>query len=150
MAAKEKGAKTKKTETPKKAKQAVEPYLVKYPHLLNSHYTADEINAYADASLDYYRSNPTELSISRFFTINNIPRASYSRFPERSEYFASVWQLLKEEQKERITKKLPDRENSTAGLIFIMKNVSDWRDQPDTEPDTDHELSFTGFNAKSD
>jgi len=149
MAAEKKKTGRPKTGTTKKNEPA-EAYLVKYPHLLNDHYTIDQINAYADAALDYFRSNPNEILISRYFTINNVPKRSYSRFSEKSEYFSFIWSIIKEEQKERLAGKLPERDNSTAGLIFIMKNVTDWRDQPETETDADHEMTFTGFNDKAD
>ena len=123
-----------------KPQNTAESYAVKYPHLLNQHWTVDQINAHADACLEYFRRDKNEITISRYFTVNNIPARSYARFGEKSEYFAMVWEILKAEQKERLANKLICRDNSTAGIIFAMKNVSGWRDNPDVADDDEHEI----------
>ena len=123
-----------------KPKNDAEAYTVKHPHLLNQHWTIDQINAHADACLDYFRENKEEVTISRYFTVNNIPSRSYARFSDKSEYFAMIWEILKSEQKERLANKLMSKDNSTAGIIFTMKNVTDWRDSPESIDDTKHEL----------
>ena len=126
-----------KSAHPKKPESKAEAYVVKHPHLLNKTWTLDQINAHADLALDFFLSNPKEILLSRYFTVNLIPKRSYTEWSNRSEYFASIWEILKEEQKERLANKLMDRENSTAGIIFALKNVSEWRDQPQVETETD-------------
>ena len=126
-----------KSALPKKPESKAEAYVVKHPHLLNKTWTIDQINAHADLALDFFLSNKNEILLSRYFTINLIPKRSYTEWSNRSEYFASIWEILKEEQKERLAGKLMDRENSTAGVIFALKNVSEWRDQPQVEAETD-------------
>ena len=126
-----------KSALPKKTESKAEAYVVKHPHLLNKTWTLDQINAHADLALDFFLSNPKEILLSRYFTVNLIPKRSYTEWTNRSEYFASIWEILKEEQKERLAGKLMDRENSTAGIIFALKNVSEWRDQPQVETETD-------------
>jgi len=120
-----------------KPKNEAEAYVVKHPHLLNQHWTVDQINAHADACLDYFRYYKDEITISKYFTDHNIPSRSYARFGEKSEYFATIWEILKAEQKERLANMLMSRDNSTAGIIFAMKNVTEWRDQPQLVDDSE-------------
>jgi len=129
-----------KSALPKKSESKAEAYVVKHPHLVNKTWTLDQINAHADLALDYFRDNKDEITISRYFTINLIPKRSYSEWSTRSEYFGHIWEILKAEQKERLANMLMSRDNSTAGIIFAMKNVSGWRDNPETADDDEHEL----------
>jgi len=126
--------------TPKKTGNPAEAYVVAHPHMVNQTWTADQINAHADAALKYYQSNYTEPYISTYFAENLIPRSTYSTWGTRSEYFAKVWEQLKELQELRLGKWLLSKDNSTTGLIFALKNVSGWRDTPADADPTDHKL----------
>jgi hypothetical protein len=130
--------------TPKKSQaDKADAYIVAHPHLVNEHWTIDQINAHADAAIKYYTSNYTEPYLSTYFAEQKIPRRSYSRWPERSEYFAAAWALLHDLQTDRLGKWLMSKDNSTAGIIFAMKNCTGWRDNPPTE---DEDEEFTLIN----
>lgn len=131
----------KETGTPKRTQDSgAEHYVVEHPHLLNAHWTIDQINAYGDAALKYYETNYLEPYISTYFAEQRIPRRTYSRWPERSDYFAAIWALMKELQAVRLGKWLMCKDNSTTGIIFAMKNCTGWRDNPANE---DEEEEFT-------
>jgi hypothetical protein len=54
--------------------------------------------------------------------------------------------MLKQKQELRLGKWLMSKDNSTAGIIFAMKNCCTWRDNPDTETDDDDTIvGFTGW-----
>lgn len=122
----------------KKAEQPA--YICKYPHLDNTTWSEDQINSHADGAVDYYERNLTEPFISTYFTQLKIHPQTIARWKERSSYFANAWLLLKQMQVERLSKLSFNREYSTAGVIFAMKNLTEWRDTPQDQDPDDHEL----------
>jgi len=134
---------TKKSALPKKSKP--EAYISKYPHIRFTSWDVGQIDAHADACLDWFANNPTEIQFTKYFTRELIPKSTYHAWFDKSEYFAKVYEILKALQQERLIDKLPSKDYSTAGVWIIMKNVSDWRDQPQQGGGDDHELEINGF-----
>lgn len=144
-----------KTTNPKQTKEVIvtpkktESYVGRFQHIFNKHYTIDEINRYADDLYEWFEIDIGHYKIMDWMLQPEIMlnKARLSDFCKRSEYFNFVYNQVKSIQEARLIDYLNVSDKPTA-LIFMLKNMSKWRDNPEPEDNINTKqegLSFVGW-----
>lgn len=95
-----------------------------------------------------YQLGKIDCTLDECAAILSVPMSTLSTHKEFSEAYKSG----KAEAKRSLRRKLWDHveAGNVPVAIFLSKNLLGYRDNPEQTVDQDHELSFTGFNAKQD
>lgn len=124
-------ATNKKVEN-KKAKPCVikkqTAYVGKYQHLLNKHFTEDEIVYLADEMLKWFQVKKNYW-LKDFANSKLISRNRIAEFCKRNVYFEFIYLACKEIQESKLLSLGLDKQYNTAMPIFALKNVCEWSDR---------------------
>jgi len=87
------------------------------------------IRALADELFQEY-SESDEIWLQDFFISRKITRKQIMQMRNKSEYFAEVYSLCKDIQESRLFHAGLDNKGNIQQIIFALKNVSMWRNEP--------------------
>lgn len=127
-------------------------YIGKYEHIVGKPYTEDEVKCLADLLYEWFQ-DPNNYAIMDWMVqptlMLNYPRMM--DFCKRNPYFNEIYSQCKQIQTIRLRKLMIASDKPTA-YIFAMKNMSNWRDNPETMQDDDNSDSSLTFDnwGKSD
>lgn len=128
-------AKKISTTTPKPTKKAILPRGKHQAEILKPRWDNEVvIRELADDLLKEYAESQA-LWLQDFFIKRLITRKQVMNMKNRSEYFAEVYSLCKDIQESRLFKAGLTGQGNIQQVIFALKNVSKWRNEPLEEID---------------
>jgi len=97
------------------------------------HWTPELIKALADDMLDWFRADESRIWLQDYFNERLISRNSITRILGRDNYFAEIYTICKSIQESRLFHAGFRSEGNINQVIFALKNVSKWRNEPKEE-----------------
>lgn len=97
-------------------------------------HTIQEQNDIADEFLKWYTSKEEPLFFTSFFSTRMISYRVIHNWKKSNEYFAYIYDLATQIREQRLQEKLMSTSQPT-GIIFLLKNLHGYRNEPKEEPD---------------
>ena len=123
-------------------------YQPKYQHVVYKNWTDEQINYLADELLDYFLKNNDKYVNESFLAHKLISKATFVRLRGRSEYLSTIYDYVESIKLDRLASWLKDKEQSTAGVIFALKNVAKWNDGKSIDEDTEEFELINNWDKK--
>ncbi len=98
--------------------------------------------ALADDLLDWFRADESRLWLQDYFNERLISRNSITRILARDKYFAEIFAICKSIQESRLFHAGFRAEGNVNQVIFALKNVSKWRNEPKEDPDKEQPVEI--------
>lgn len=100
----------------------------------SNRYSTQDQNDIADEFLKWYTSKEEPLFFTSFFSTRMISYRVIHNWKKANEYFAYIYDLATQIREQRLQEKLMSTSQPT-GIIFLLKNLHGYRNEPKEEPD---------------
>jgi hypothetical protein len=124
------------------AKKRAIIHIGKYEKEVLKHWTPELIKALADDMLDWFRADSSRIWLQDYFNDRLISRNSITRILNRDSYFAEIYTICKSIQESRLFHAGFRAEGNINQVIFALKNVSKWRNEPKEDPDKEQPVEI--------
>lgn len=130
------GSYSVKTDKPDKSAPQKKPTGGKLKHKAFCTWKPEMADELADQMLEWFDKNQDEYTNAGFLYKFHIGKHTLIRLRKISPYFAWAYEQVEYLKESRLSNKLLNKEYSTAGIIFALKNACAWRDTPADSDDT--------------